>query len=51
MVSKEKVKTVYQYLRTTYYSLRELPRDNEIPEGCANDVFVELSHAKKEEDT
>lgn len=31
--------------------IKKLPRDNEIPEGCANDVFVELSHAKKEEDT
>lgn len=28
---------------------RRLPRDKEIPEGCAKDVLVELSHGKKED--
>lgn len=27
---------------TDIYALQELPEDRDNPEGCANDVFVEL---------
>lgn len=42
---------VDQFKRTIYDFLKELPRDKEIPEGCANEVFVELFHGKNKDNT